>query len=104
MQLTLKYEPITRKPYWKFYYTGTHSHPVSRTVVVTEVNENYFRGYEIREGASVRMIMDAPLKSYRFDRIAMSNQLRLSNKLSQLFPVKTTLRKISRRDLAKEGI
>lgn len=64
-----KYTIVAEGPVAKFYYKGTHSHPVRRTIVVIEDKPTMLVGYEIREGNEVRKMKNAPIKSYRKDRI-----------------------------------
>lgn len=54
----------------KFYYKGSHSDPVRRTILVTESSEDYISGYEVRVGNIIREPADAPIKSYARSRIA----------------------------------
>lgn len=61
---------------WRFYYQGTHSHPVRRTVAIIEVKNGIATGYELRQGNTVRARLgDAPVKSYKVDKIAKIGQL-----------------------------
>ncbi len=64
------YKIINKHPVARFYYTGTHTHPVRRTVLLIEVQPNFIRGYELREGSITREFKDAPIKSYTRDKIA----------------------------------
>lgn len=72
----MEYDIIRNQPVAKFFYKGTHSHPVKRTVLITEQNRDYFTGYEVREGINLRTIDEAPIKSFRKDKIATTSQLR----------------------------
>lgn len=87
----LKYKIIETMPVARFFYKGSHSHPVRRTILITESNQNYLFGYELREGNTVRIAAKAPLKSYRRDKIAKGGNLRLENPLRKLIPTKSTL-------------
>ena len=51
-----KYNLIKTQPVAKFFYKGqSHTHPVRRTVAMIENTPNYIRGFELREGAEVRI-------------------------------------------------
>ena len=80
--MTLKYEPVRNNPIARFYYSGHHTHPVRRTVLLIEAKRRYIRGYELREGAVVRPLAQAPIKTYRRDRIAPSSPYQRRNKKS----------------------
>jgi hypothetical protein len=74
---TLKFKPVRTTPVAKFYYKGNHSHPVRRTVLVTEVTDKFIRGYELRCGSVVRTAASgAPIRTYRKDSIATFGDLR----------------------------
>jgi len=62
-----EYELVRNQPVAKFYYQGSHSHPVRRTVLLikNKTNSNILVGYEIREGKTTRNLKNAPVKSYR---------------------------------------
>lgn len=75
------YDVIKTKPVAKFFYKGTNSRPVSRTVLITENKGKVFLGYEIQQGNTVRDVSKAPIKSYRKDWIATVGQLRSDNSL-----------------------
>ena len=90
------YDLVQKKPVARFYYKGKHSHPVRRTVLVIEDRENMIVGYEIREGDTVRSVLDAQnsIKSYRKDRIAKwgdYSRLRMSHKTFMKDPNASTL-------------
>lgn len=69
------YELLKKNPVAKFYYKGNHTHPVRRTVLLIESNRKWIRGYELREGMEQRNIKNAPIKTYRRNRIAKYTQL-----------------------------
>lgn len=71
----LKYPVLKKKPVARFYYKGQHTHPVRRTILLTEITPTLVRGYELREGSEVRDAAEAPIKSFRKDRIALLSQL-----------------------------
>jgi hypothetical protein len=52
----MEYPIIRNKPVAQFWYKGTHSHPVKRTVLITEQTKDYFKGYEVREGTQFRVL------------------------------------------------
>lgn len=66
------YELLRSKPVARFYYQGSHSHPVRRTVLLIEERANLLIGYEFRCGKNVRTRAEAvsEIKSYRKDKIA----------------------------------
>lgn len=76
------YTIVKSRPVARFYYQGNHTHPVRRTVLLIESTSQFIRGYEIREGATVRNFAEAPVKSYRRDRIAPSTPYERRYKLS----------------------
>lgn len=61
---------VSKKPVAKFFYRGTHTHPVRRTVLIVEDSKDTFTGYELREGKQVRTGAKAPIKSYSKNDIA----------------------------------
>lgn len=69
-----KYPIVRNLPVARFYYQGNHSHPIRRTVLVTEQTAKCIKGYELREGANVRPLADAPIKSYSREKIAVMGQ------------------------------
>ena len=72
------------KTFVKFYYRGSHSHPVKRTVLIVEETPEIIQGYEIREGNTVRAgTKYSPIKSYRKDKIAKLTQIDKRNKRPQ---------------------
>ena len=73
--MTTYYEPVRNLPVAKFFYKGTHTHPIRRTVLVIESNARFIRGYELREGTEVRELKDAPIKSYSRQKIARDRQV-----------------------------
>ena len=90
------YEILARKPVAKFYYQGSHSHPVRRTVLLLEETDTFLRGYEFRMGNIVRTPSEAmrEIKTYRKDRIPKWGdycRLRMSSKTFLNDPQKTTL-------------
>lgn len=67
-------------PVADFYYKGpSHEHPVRRRILVTKSTRNLLTGYELREGNLAREVDDAPIKSYRKDRIATRRQCRIDS-------------------------
>lgn len=102
------YDIVRRLPVARFYYQGNHSHPIRRTVVIIEETKDLIRGYELREGNSVRSLQDVlkTIKSYRKDRIAKwgdYSRLRQSSKNYLKPPEKTTLERSPIVSLFKEG-
>ena len=75
--MTDRYEELVRNlPVAKFYYKGTHSHPVRRTVLIFESDRNYITGYELREGHTTRDVDNAPIKTYSRSKIATRKDCR----------------------------
>ncbi len=99
----MEYEIIKGRPVAKFFYKGTHSHPIKRTVLITETSKSYFKGYEIREGATVRGTDDAPIKSFSIDKIASTDDLRSDNPLRTKRNGKCTLERMSMSQFEKVG-
>ena len=74
-------ELVRNQPVADFYYKGPrHSHPVRRRVVLVKITRTHVTGYELREGYLTRTIDDAPIKTYRRDRIATRKQCRIDSK------------------------
>lgn len=70
------YPVIKKQPVAKFFYKGqSHTHPVRRTVVITEATFEKITGYEIREGSKVRNLKKAPIKSYSRNKIAKVGEI-----------------------------
>jgi hypothetical protein len=87
----------------RFYYQGSHSHPVRRTILVTESKRRYIRGYELRDGKLIRDISNAPVKTYRRDEIALYSDLG-ARKHRKPGPAMTTLTRAPLSDLITAGI
>lgn len=87
----MKYNVVKNLPVARFWYKGSHTHPVRRTVLVTESNKNFICGYELRDGNIVRTAAKAPVKSYRRDKIARGVSLRVESPIRKLAPKKSTL-------------
>jgi hypothetical protein len=86
-----KPEIITNMPVAKFWYKGSHTHPVRRTVVLVEATKDYLKGFELREGKTVRALSRSPIKTYVRGKIAKAKSLRTNNPLRILDPERTTL-------------
>jgi hypothetical protein len=67
MKAKKEYELVRNQPVARFYYQGTHTHPVRRTVLLikNKTNSNILVGYELREGNKTRTLTNAPIKSFR---------------------------------------
>ncbi len=96
------YEVVRERPIARFYYKGSHSHPVRRTVLIIENKPRFLRGYELREGSDVRPLSQAPVKTYTKSRIAKHSQLGPA-KHKQPGPPTTTLERLKLIDLLKTG-
>lgn len=68
-------------PIWKFFYRGNKSHPVRRTILKIKEDSRVIVGYELRCGAEIRSLKDAPICTYEKDKIANIRNLRRDNKL-----------------------
>ena len=99
----MKYKLVRNFPVAKFFYKGTHTHPVRRTILVVEQTREYLRGYELREGRIVRSAGKAPIKTYSRDRIARGNSLRVDSPIRKSHPNKTTLVRKPLLDLIETG-
>lgn len=97
------YEVSRNQPVARFYYQGSHSHPVRRTILVIESTANLLTGYELREGSTVRDYRNAPIKSYRKDLIATEDQLGPRKHREAGRPEVSTLQRESLRDLVLVG-
>jgi hypothetical protein len=102
----LRYPLVKNKPVAQFYYEGHHSHPVRRTVLVTESDNSLIKGYELREGTVVRNLSGAPIKSYRRDKIAMIGQCgrRLRKRLPKKQHTNSTLKRVELLEALMGGI
>lgn len=92
------------KRYAKFWYKGSHSHPVRRTVLIKTMNESYIEGYELREGNRVRTLSKASLKKYCRKKIAYNKNLRLDNPRRNQSPNKSTLKIYSNDHIVSSGV
>ena len=99
----MNYELVKNKPAAKFFYRGTHSHPIKRTVLITEQNQDWIKGYEVREGSVVREVADAPIKTFSREKVATTSQLRADNPLKNKKDA-CTLERMSMTALEKAGI
>lgn len=106
-EMKTKLYPIVRNmPVARFYYQGSHSHPVRRTVLVIENAKNYIRGYELRDGSIVRPATKAPIKTYRKTKIARIGQcgLRLRKRVHPKLHTNTTFQRVNLLSLVFEGV
>jgi len=100
----MKYNIKSKLPVARFFYKGTHTHPVRRTVLVVQQNENTITGYELREGNETRPGNKAPIKTYCRNKIAKTSSLRLDNPLRREKNGKSTLIRRPLMDLIESGI
>jgi hypothetical protein len=98
----MKYNLVDNVPVARFYYKGNHTHPVRRTVLITESTRDYVKGYELREGNVVRLASKAPIKTYNRNKIAKGVNLRTSNQ--KLISNKSTLVRRPLMDLIESGV
>ena len=97
------YDVVRERPIARFYYKGTHSHPVRRTIIIIENKSKFLKGYELREGSIVRNLSKAPVKTYTKSKIAKHSQLGKA-KHRKPGPEITTLERFNLLDLLKNGI
>ena len=95
------YSLINHKPVAKFFYQGSHSHPVRRTVLIIQETDTKIVGYEFRCGNTVRTVSQAlqenAVKTYRKDKIAKwgdYSRLRMTSKTFLKDPEDTTLERL----------
>jgi hypothetical protein len=79
-----KYKLVNTYPVARFYYKGGHSHPIQRTVLITESTYTHIIGYEVRSGKIIREPNAAPVKSYLRRKIARIKNMRASIKRDYL--------------------
>lgn len=71
----VKYEFLKTRPVARFFYQGSHTHPVRRTVIIIEQTNDLLVGYEVREGFETRNVKNAPVKTYKKSKIAKVSQI-----------------------------
>jgi len=98
----MKYNLVDNVPVARFWYKGNHTHPVRRTVLVTESTKTYIKGYELRDGNVVCTASKAPIKTYNRSKIAKGLNLRSKPKNVNL--KKTTLVRRPLMDLIEVGV
>lgn len=86
----------------KFWYKGTHTRHIRRTIILIESCNTYLRGYEIREGNIIRSLKDAPIKSYTKSKIATEEQLRKTKNRQKT--KNSTLNQLKLVDLIEKGL
>lgn len=99
----MKYNLVDNVPVARFWYKGNHTHPVRRTVLVTESTRDYIKGYELRDGNIVRVASKAPVKTYSRTKIAKGVNLRSSRRQSTALN-KSTLVRRPLIDLIESGV
>lgn len=108
MKAKKEYELVRNQPVAKFYYQGSHSHPVRRTVLLikNKTNSNILVGYELREGKTTRNLKNAPIKSFRRSEIASYGdyaRLRYSKTNKKRKKSETTLTRTNLMGLIRSG-
>ena len=100
------YPLVKALPVAKFYYQGSHTHPVRRTLLVTEVTSTQICGYELRDGAIIRPFTKAPIKSFTRNKIAKIGQCgrRLRKRTPAELQTNTTLTRLGWVDFVKQGV
>lgn len=100
----IEYKSSNKMPVFRFWYKGSHRHPVRRTCLVLKTTAKIITAYELREGNEVRLLPKAPIKTYRRDKIAKGKNLRTNHPLRKKKPEKTTLICKSLIDILESGI
>ncbi len=93
----MKRNLLKTKPVAKFFYKGSHSHPVRRTVLLDTVTSTHIGGYEIRCGNETFSLQDAPYRSYSRNKIAKSGdycRIKRTRKYKNLSDSHTTLERM----------
>jgi hypothetical protein len=102
-ETNIPYGILKSQPLARFFYRGqSHSHPVRRSVLIISTDKNHITGYEIREGETIREVSEAPVKTFRKDRIPKWGdywRLRRYGKDAET----STLKRCSLRNLEKRG-
>lgn len=103
------YDLVGRKPLAKFYYQGSHSHPIRRTVLIINETSTYITGYEFREGTTTRSPQEAlhHIKTYRQSNIVCwgdYSRLLMTRKTIFKQPNKTTLERFPIVSLFADGV
>lgn len=99
-------ELILQQPVFRFFYKGSHSHPVRRTVLVFKKTRHYILGYEVRNGNEVCSFENAPVKRYLIGKIARYGQdckLRRSKANKSRNPQESTLVRSGLREYFQYG-
>lgn len=99
-----KPEIVANMPVAKFWYKGSHTHPVRRTVVLVEATKDYLKGFELREGKTTRSMARSPIKTYDRGLIAKAKNLRIDNPLRKLDPERSTLVRRPMSELSNSGL
>jgi hypothetical protein len=105
-ETTKQYEPVAVTPVARFYYQGSHSHPVRRTVLVVDETPTVITGYEMRSGRNIRSFGEAKIRSYRKDLIAKYgdySRLRRNRTNYSRLDSESTLTRTEMFDLVKNG-
>jgi hypothetical protein len=100
----MKYDIVDNVPVARFWYKGNHTHPVRRTVLVTESTKTHIKGYELRDGNVVRTASKSPIKTYIRSKIAKGINLRGGPSKQKVALKKSTLVRKPLLDLIKAGI
>lgn len=104
MENAMRYNIVHSLPVARFFYKGNHSHPVRRTVLVTQQDSESITGYELREGSKTRIAKYSPIKTYIREKIAKTSNLRNDNPLRNAPNPKSTLVRKPLIDLIESGI
>lgn len=99
--MVVTYPPVRTNPVAKFFYKGSHSKPIRRTIIIVEINNDLIKGYELREGNTVRLLGKAPIKSYKRSNIAKHGEV---SKKTKLDPKASTFQRMSLLELLEVGI
>ena len=100
----MKYDIVANLPVARFWYKGRHTHPVRRTVLITQQDSESITGYELRDGNKTRAAKYSPVKTYIRNKIAKTSNLRIDNPLRKNSKIKSTLVRKPLLDLIESGI
>lgn len=63
------YSFIRNLPVAQFAYKGSHSKPIRRTVLITEISDDLITGLEVQEGRNRHEVGSAQVKSYSREKV-----------------------------------
>lgn len=103
-----EYGVLETLPVARFFYQGTHTHPVRTTLVLIEDRPETFVGYVLRRGRQVQTLREAirnrAVKTFSKVKIArFGDYCRLRERRDYTDPNKSTLRRCDLLDLVMNG-